>query len=134
MGLAPLADAVDIDRASEVVAVLRLVRPATLAGGLTGLAAFRFGTVFLMPEIAIVGKKKDPAVLALTLANGTNHGPNPPWADDPDFGAERGRKEEGKDAGRRQKNGLKWKVWEEEGGGRKLHLHAANSMTDSDHR
>jgi hypothetical protein len=75
MSLAPGADPVDMDGAAEVVAVLGLAGPAPLARGLTGLAASWFGAMFLMPEIAIVGKKKLPTVLAFSLSDATNHGP-----------------------------------------------------------
>jgi hypothetical protein len=107
MGLAPGSDPIDIEGAAEVVAVVGLARPTELARGLTGFAASRFGAVFLMPEIAIIGRKKDLTMLALPLSGATSHGPNPPWDHDPDFEAERGRKEEGKEAGRRAKNRLK---------------------------
>jgi hypothetical protein len=64
-----------MDGAAEVLAVLGLAAPATLARGLTGLAASGFGAMFLMPEIAIVGRKKLPTVRAFSLSDATNHGP-----------------------------------------------------------
>jgi hypothetical protein len=75
MGLAPGSDPIDIYGSAEVVAVLGLAGPATLTRGFTGLAASGFGAMFLMPEIAIVGRKKLPTVLAFSLSDATNHGP-----------------------------------------------------------
>jgi hypothetical protein len=114
MGLAPGADPVDIYGAAEVVAVLGLAGPATLARGLTGLAASGFGAVFLMPEIAIVGKKKLPTMLAFSLSDATNHDPTLLGSMIRNFEASQGRKREGKEAGRRGKNRLKWTSWEED--------------------
>jgi hypothetical protein len=75
MGLAPGADPLDIEGATEVVAVLGLTRPATLARDLAGLAASRFRAVFVVPEVAIVGKKKLPTMLAFPLPDATDHDP-----------------------------------------------------------
>jgi hypothetical protein len=103
MGLSPGADPVDMDGAAEVVAVLGLAGPAPLARGLTGLAASWFGAMFLMPEIAIVGKKKLPTVLAFSLSDATNHDPTllgsmiriSRWARE-EKGKEKRREEEGR--------------------------------------
>jgi hypothetical protein len=134
MGLSPGADPVDMDGAAEVLAVFRLTRPATLALGLTGLAASRLRAVFLMPEIAIIGKKKLPTVLAFPLTDVTNHDPTLLGYMVRNFEAGQGRKEEGNEAGRRRKNRWKLRIWEEDAAGRKLHFQTANSMTISGRR
>jgi hypothetical protein len=87
-----------------------------------------------MPEIAIVGKKKLPTVLAFPLTDATNHDPTLLGFMVRNFEARQGTKGEGQEAGRRGKNRLKWAIWEEDAAGRKLHVQTANSMTVSGRR
>jgi hypothetical protein len=87
-----------------------------------------------MPEIAIVGKKKLPTVLAFSLSDATNHDPTLLGSMIRNFEASQGRKREGKEAGRRAKNRLKLGLWEEDAAGRKLPFQTANSKTVSGRR
>ena len=70
MGLAPGLYPQEIGRAVEVVPALGRGSPAALAGGLTGLAASRLGTVVLVPAVAWVRLVQLPAVAALTPSGG----------------------------------------------------------------
>jgi len=58
MVLAPLAHALDIGRAAEVVLVLWFAQPASLAQGLAGSATLGLGTKLLMPPIARIGHEQ----------------------------------------------------------------------------
>jgi len=80
MGLPPRADALDLGRAGEVIAVGRFVVPSPLARRLAGLAACGGGTVALAPDAARVGRKKGLTMLALTCGAWTSHGPASPQA------------------------------------------------------
>jgi len=82
MGLPPGADALDMDRAGEVLAVSDFVAPAPLAGGLAGLAARRRGAVALTPSAPRIGSKEDLTVLALACGAWTSHWPASPQAND----------------------------------------------------
>ena len=82
MGLPPGADALDMDRAGEVLAVSDFVAPAPLAGGLAGLAARRRGAVALAPSATRVGSKKGLTVLALPCGEWTSHWPASPQVND----------------------------------------------------
>jgi hypothetical protein len=87
-----------------------------------------------MPEIAIVGEKKLPTVLAVSLTDATNHDPTLLGFMVRNFEADQGRKGEGNEAGRRRKNRWKLRIWKEDAAGRKLHVQTANSMTGSGRR
>ena len=65
MRLAPLPHPLDIFRSTEVIFVLRLARPAPLAGRLRRLAAFRPPAVVLTPAIAGITNVLFPAMQAL---------------------------------------------------------------------
>jgi hypothetical protein len=110
MSLAPGANPVDIEGPAEVVAVLGLAGPAALARGLAGLAARGFGAVLLMPEIAIVGKKKLPTVLAFSLADATTHGPTPPWVHDPEFRGGPAKKRSGVRSGKKREESFEMRA------------------------
>lgn len=73
MGLAPLLYAADIDRSTEVVAVLRFFQPALLACRFGGLSAFRLGAKSLPWPVPIVGGEEDPAARALLLSDSFCH-------------------------------------------------------------
>jgi hypothetical protein len=73
MVAAPLLDAPDLVGAPEGVAVAVLAEPATLAGGLAGLAAIGAGTIALALGGAPVGKEEDVAAAALASARRTAH-------------------------------------------------------------
>ena len=67
MGFAPLAHALDIIGASEVVAVSRFAQPAAVTFGVAGRAALRFGAEPLMPSVPNVGIEQLFTMQALTL-------------------------------------------------------------------
>jgi len=67
MGFAPLTHALDVGRASEVVAISRLAQPAAVTFGIAGSATLRFGAEPLMPSVAKVGIKQLFTMQALTL-------------------------------------------------------------------
>ena len=67
MGFAPLAHALDIVGAAEVIAVSRLAQPAAVTFGIAGSAAPRFGAETLMPSVAKVGIEQLFTMQALTL-------------------------------------------------------------------
>ena len=110
MGFAPLPDALDLGRACEVIAVGWLVEPATLAGGLAGLAARGLGAVALAPGAARVGIKEGLTVLTLAFAEWTSHWPASPQAHDPKIAAWKeengGKKAAAEEDRRRRKKGM----------------------------
>jgi hypothetical protein len=65
MGCPPSAHPLDICSPVEVIAVLRLVEPAALAGRLARAATLRFGAVPLMAQVAWVRTEPIPAVSTL---------------------------------------------------------------------
>jgi hypothetical protein len=67
MGLAPVLDALAVDRAAEVVASFIGLTPALLAGRLAGFATVRERTVLLMMTAARVGMVWLIAIAALAL-------------------------------------------------------------------
>jgi len=67
MGFAPLAHALDVCRAPEVIAVSRLAQPAAVTFGIAGGTALRFGAEPLMPSVAKVGIEQLFTMQALTL-------------------------------------------------------------------
>src|SRR5215831_13139761 len=87
MGLAPLADALDLERATEILPVGGFVQPTTLAGGLAGLTARGLGAVALARGAPRVRSKEDLTMLTLALTQWTSHGPVSPQAHDPWSGA-----------------------------------------------
>jgi hypothetical protein len=89
MGLPPRSDALDVDRAGEVIAVGGFVAPAPLAGRLAGLAARRRGAVALAPSATRVGSKEGLTVLALTCGAWTSHWPASPQVNDRKIGAQK---------------------------------------------
>ena len=74
MGLSPLAHALEIIGATEVVAVSRFAQPAAVAIGLAGGATLRFGAESLMPAIPSAGIEQLSAMQALLLI-GLSHQP-----------------------------------------------------------
>lgn len=78
MGLTPGSDTFDVGGACEVLAVVRLVEPALLAGSFTGLTARQVGTIPLTLDTAGVGNKDRPTMLTLTLFEWMCHGPESP--------------------------------------------------------
>ena len=82
VGLAPLPDAFDMGRATEIIPVVWFVEPAALAGGFAGVAALELGAVALAPSAARVRIKDGLAVLTLALSDMTCHGPESPRVHD----------------------------------------------------
>jgi hypothetical protein len=105
MILSPLLDALNMIGASEVIPIFGFMQPSALAVDLTGLSALWPGTVALVSHIAVVGKKKDVAVLTLAFSSGMSHRPESPQAYD--LGDRGGREAEGaeNEARRRWKKG-----------------------------
>ena len=64
----PLLNSPDLLRSPEVVAVLRLMAPSTLAGQAAGLPTIQARAVALAPTVPVVGNKQLPATKALTTA------------------------------------------------------------------
>jgi hypothetical protein len=67
MLLSPIAHALDVRGAAEVIPVLGFAQPETLTLGLAGLAAFGLGTEPLMPTVASVSHEQLPAMQTFTL-------------------------------------------------------------------
>ena len=74
MGLSPLAHALDIIGATEVVAVSRFAQPAAVAIGLAGGATLRLFAEPLVPPVPSAGIEQLPAMQALLLI-GLGHKP-----------------------------------------------------------
>jgi len=66
MAPAPRLDPANLIGSAEVVAVLRLSSPPTLAGDSTDVLATGLGTVTLVVSVPVVGGKNPPATKALT--------------------------------------------------------------------
>jgi hypothetical protein len=67
MGFAPLAHALDVCGAPEMVAVSRFAQPAAVTFGLAGGAALRFGAKPLMPSVPKIGIEQLFAMQTLKL-------------------------------------------------------------------
>src|SRR5438034_8075383 len=103
MGLTPRSDALNVDGAFEVIAVVGVVVPSPLAVSFARLAARGCGTVALAPDAAWVGNKEGLTMLTLTLGGVTCHGPESPQVHDAHSTVQ--EKEDGADnrSGRRSK-------------------------------
>jgi hypothetical protein len=73
MSLAPSLHTAHSRRTAEVVAIAVLAQPPTLAGGLTGLATGRLGTILLPVNGAGIGKEKLLTTAAFTSFRRTAH-------------------------------------------------------------
>ena len=82
VGLAPLPHAFHRRRAAEGGEVGGFVQPTTLAGGLTGLAAWRWGTGGLAANAAGVRVKEGLTMLTLALSEVPDHWPASPQVND----------------------------------------------------
>jgi hypothetical protein len=114
VGFAPLPDTLDMERAAEIIPVVRLVLPPALAGGLAGLAARGRGAVALAPGTTRVGSKEGLTVLALTFGEWRSHWPASPQANDRKIGAWKEESGEEKVSRRRSKKteeGDKYQMW-----------------------
>jgi hypothetical protein len=69
MGLTPRSDALNVDGAFEVIAVVGVVVPSPLAVSFARLAARGCGTVALAPDAAWVGNKEGLTMLTPTTTS-----------------------------------------------------------------
>jgi hypothetical protein len=97
MGLTPRSDALNVDGAFEVIAVVGFVVPSPLAVSFARLAACGCGTVALAPDAAWVGNKEGLTMLTFTLWGVTCHCPESPQGYDPYITVQ--EKEDGADNG-----------------------------------
>src|ERR1700678_4398678 len=67
MGPAPVLDAAGVQLAAEVVLVLRLLQPTSLAGGFAGLAALRLAAELLSLAVAVIRNEQLVAMQAVAL-------------------------------------------------------------------
>jgi hypothetical protein len=114
VGFAPLPDTLDMERAAEIIPVVRVVMPTALAGGLAGLAARGRGAVALAPGAARVGSKEGLAVLALASGKWTSHWPASPQANHRKIGAwkeENGEEKAGQRRAKKTEEGEKYHMW-----------------------
>ena len=75
MGLAPLLYATHIIRPTEIVSVLRFLEPKLLTCCFAGLAAFGFGTISLVPPVAMVRSEENTTTPAFALSHSFYHCP-----------------------------------------------------------
>ena len=68
MGFAPGSDAFDVGGAFEVIAVVRFIQPALLAGGFAGLTTLGVGTVTLTLDATWVGNEYVLTMQTLTCS------------------------------------------------------------------
>ena len=73
MGPSPLLNPLNVEGAAEVIPVFFLHEPTTLALGLTGLPAFGFPAVFLVPRVAGIREEEISTVLALASSDCLGH-------------------------------------------------------------
>jgi hypothetical protein len=114
VGFAPLPDTLDMERAAEIIPVVRLVMPTALAGGLAGLAACGCGAVALAPGAARVGSKEGLTVLAFAFGKWTSHWPASPQANHRKIGAwkeENGEEKVGRRRAKKTEEGDKYHMW-----------------------
>jgi hypothetical protein len=118
MGFAPLPDTLDMERAAEIIPVVRFVMPTALAGDLAGLAARGRGAVALALGAARVGSKEGLTVLAFALGKWTSHWPASPQANHRKIGAwkeENGEEKAGRRRVKKTEEGINITCGEEEG-------------------
>jgi len=69
VGFSPLLDTPGVFRAAEIIPVLWLIQPLTLAGRFAGLATLVVGAVPLPVYVSGIGKKNPVTILALALSD-----------------------------------------------------------------